>query len=320
MADLIDSTPDPEQLAAELRELHDRREREPLAADEEARYAELWAWWQSTGGAPAGLAEAPPDANGLPGVPEEWLAAFEGEEVAPEPLPQATEAAIDAGELVREWEAWQASQSPADPFELMPDEADAGASYDDLMSARAEALGSQDTGELGGAGELDAAAFVDLPPKAIAAQEDAVELEPDAPEEPEPTLASAPTPAPPRALESVRRVVIHLADGQVRRGEVLEVELSRDTFSFIGPAGSTESVARSEVRTVFFMRAPGAPAVACEGAPIRLTLRDGRELTGRSADHESGGDGFTVVPDGARSNAALVWVARTAVRSVTKNG
>jgi hypothetical protein len=127
------------------------------------------------------------------------------------------------------------------------------------------------------------------------------------------------SPAPARATvaaQGSRRVVIHLADGQVRRGMVIDAELSGDRFSYLTAAGETESVARGEVRTVFIMRAPGAPAPAGSGAPVHVTLRDGRELEGRSADHAAGGDAFTLVPDDARSNAALVWIARSAVRAV----
>lgn len=326
MADLNDSTPTAEQLAAELRELHDRREREPLSDADEARYGELWAWWQSAGGAAESLADAEADAAVLPDVPQEWLAAFEGEE-EPQAAPATSPELAVGGDLVNEWEAWQASQSRADPFELMPEDSGAGSSYEELMSARAEALGAAGVGELDAEGsdllvpELDAAAEIQ---SAGARDGEVAEVELDlsvAQEPSERPAESAPSVARSAAAESARRVVVHLADGQVRRGEVLDLELAHDTFSFIGAGGSTETVPRSQLRAVFFMRGPGAAAVPCaEGAAIRVTLRDGRELAGRSADHESGGDGFTVVPDAASSNTALVWVARAAVRSVSRAG
>lgn len=346
MAHLLDTTLNAEELATELRTLHERREREPLSADDEARYAELWAWWQSAAGGaspragggeqteaaeaelaglpelePVDLAELEPAAD----VPAEWLAAFAEEGQEPTPAaraiagPAATEGRAAAekptvaensadADLVREWEAWQAKQqSRGDPFDAVPDDS-GGTSYDDLMSARAEALGT----------EAEALAGPEEP----ALQDESAQLapEPPPPDDPAPQAAPEPPRDAPPSLQGARRVVIHLSDGQVRRGQVLDVELSRDAFSYIGAGGSIESVPRADVRTVFFMRAPGVPSCGAEGVPVRVTLRDGRELTGKSADHDRGGESFTVVPDDGRSNAALVWVARSSVRSVTSGG
>ncbi|HET7755511.1 MAG TPA: hypothetical protein VFK85_16520 [Anaeromyxobacteraceae bacterium] len=367
MAHLLDTTPNAEELATELRTLHERREREPLSADDEARYAELWAWWQSgAGGAsppagggeqtevaeaelaglpelePVGLAELEPAAD----VPAEWLAAFaeegqeptdaahaiagpaamEGRDAAEGPTVAEKSADVD---LVREWEAWQEKhRARGDPFDAVPDES-GGTSYDDVMSARAEALGTEaealagpeepalhdESASPGALGvEEVGSAFADV------AASDREGCEPPPPDHPAPQAAPEPPRDAPPSLQGARRVVIHLSDGQVRRGQVLDVELSRDAFSYIGAGGSIESVPRADVRTVFFMRAPGVPSCGAEGVPVRVTLRDGRELTGKSADHDCGGESFTVVPDDGRSNAALVWVARSAVRSVTSGG
>jgi hypothetical protein len=311
MADLTHPTPNDEQLATELRELRHRRDREPLSADEEARCSELEAWWQSAGGgALDGAGEAKPEANATSGVPQEWLEAFTGGPALNAEPQQAI--AADGADLVSEWEAWQAKQSAAVPFEFAPDDHGSGgpgASYDELMSARAEALGPEAAGvEIGLTPE-------DLAP-GDAADAEGVYLEPLSEPAPEAVPVPLPVSAPAPAAHGARRVVIHLADGQVLRGQVLDVEVSGETFSYIGASGSTESVPRSQVRTVFFMRALGGAASAGEGATIRVVLRDGRELAGRSADHADGRDGFTLVPDGARSTAALVWVARAAVRAV----
>jgi hypothetical protein len=316
MADLTYPTPNAEQLATELRELHHRREREPLSANDEARHADLLAWWQSAGGGELDGDGPEPEAHAAPAVPEEWLEAFT-DGPAPEASPRAAIAA-DGADLVTEWEAWQAKQSAAAPFEFAADDhaTGGGASYDELMSARAEALGGSEADgvELGFTPE-------DLAPEHAAGAE-GVELEPLLEPEPEqeaesePARAPPPVAAPARAAHGARRVVIHLADGQVLRGQVLDVEVAGDTFSYVGAGGAAESVPRGEVRTVFFMRAPGAAAPVGEGAAIRVVLRDGRELAGRSADHADGRDGFALVPDGARSTAALVWVARAAVRAI----
>jgi hypothetical protein len=297
MPQLTDPTPNAAQLTAELRALHERREREPLPPADEARYSELWAWWQASA-----------EFAAMPDVPEEWLAAFDGAAAAAAPSEPLSANDFEQ-DLVSEWEAWQAKQSPGDPFDLFSDEpggSDAAA-YEDVMNARAEALGSDAL-----AGEL--AEEPQLEPDA-AALSDARAGAPPAPE-----LAPAASPAAPAravALPGSRRVVIHLTDGQARRGQVADVELAGDTFDYIAAGGAIESVPRSDVRTAFFMRAPGTPAPPAEGTLLRVTLRDGRELAGRSTDHESGGDGFTLVPEETPSSAALVWVSRAAVRSVT---
>jgi hypothetical protein len=296
MAQLTDPTPNAAQLTAELRALHERREREPLPPADEARYSELWAWWQASA-----------EFAAVPNVPEEWLAAFDGAAAPAEPA-SANDCEQD---LVSEWEAWQAKQSPGDPFDFLPDEpgSSGAAAYEDVMSARAEALGSDaPAGEL--AEELGLGA---------AAVEDERAGSPPAAPEAAPEVAPAASPAAPAravALPGSRRVVIHLSDGQARRGQVADVELAGDAFDYIAAGGAIESVPRSDVRTAFFMRAPGAPAPRCDGTFLRVTLRDGRELAGWSTDHGSGGDGFTLIPEETSSSAALVWVSRSAVRSM----
>jgi hypothetical protein len=281
-------------------------------------------------------------------VPQEWLAAFGGERedelAAAAPFARTAEPAHPDDDLAREWEVWQAKQSSGDPFVLMPE--DSGPSYDEVMEAREAvlsfeadaALGGDDAGASGAAGgDLSGGAapfatpWAQPDPTAASAEPEAGVADPqpgspsgsparsddgaDAAETAPPvTLARGPT------VPGSRRVVIHLADGQVRRGTAIDAALSGDSFSYVTGAGATESVSRADVRTVFIMRPAGATADPGSGAPIHVTLRDGRELSGRSEDHAAGGDALTLVPDDPRSNAALVWIARSAVRSVTATG
>jgi hypothetical protein len=64
------------------------------------------------------------------------------------------------------------------------------------------------------------------------------------------------------------------------------------------------------------MLSPGAPPPAQEGAKVRVTFRDGRQVAGFSKDHDRAALGLFVVPADNRTNTARIFVYRHAVQSV----
>ena len=311
MAEPFLPTPFAEKLVAELRALHERRERAPLDDREEARYAELWAWWQERSGG-ADLAD-PEVAGGHAAaagadVPAEWHP-FADQPVGDTAL---DDAADDEDALVREWEAWQGRRPPEDPFSTVPGMEvgeDDAPTHEQIMAARAEALGVDATpDDLNDTGAEDGVADGAALPELDVEVEG--ELSSEAEEAPPPAPAGAAAPA-------AQRVVIHLNDGQVRRGQLSYPRLDVDVFGYVTQGGAEETVPRAEVRAIFFMRSPGDPPPQPIGSAVRVSFRDGRELAGFSEDHDRISDAFTLVPSDARTNASLVWIARSAVRQVT---
>lgn len=113
------------------------------------------------------------------------------------------------------------------------------------------------------------------------------------------------------------RVVVHTADGQVRRGTVSDVALDGEVVLLAPPAGGTrEPVPTEQIRAIFFMLPLGDKPAPPEGKKVRVTFRDGRQVAGFSPDYDPDRKGFFMIPADTRTHTARIWVYRTAVRQV----
>lgn len=158
------------------------------------------------------------------------------------------------------------------------------------------------------------------PPRALEhaslapAEEAAVESAPmTAPEE-----ERAEIPVPTSYVRGTHRVVIHTADGQVKRGTVSDLALDAGEVLLTCQTGSAaESVPVEHVKAIFFMLSAGESPPQPEGKKVRVTFRDGRQVAGYSVDYAPERIGFFMVPADARTHTARIWVYRTAVRQVS---
>jgi hypothetical protein len=146
------------------------------------------------------------------------------------------------------------------------------------------------------------------------ADEAADELAPmTAPEE-----ERAEIPVPTSYVRGTHRVVIHTADGQVKRGTVSDLALDAgEVLLTCQTGGAAESVPVEHVKAIFFMLSAGESPPQPEGKKVRVTFRDGRQVAGYSVDYAPERIGFFMVPADARTHTARIWVYRTAVRQVS---
>ena len=163
----------------------------------------------------------------------------------------------------------------------------------------------------------------------------AVEPPPPAPPAPVPPRAAAPPPAAVEPLEPAeaevlapteagrvipgsRRVVVHTLEGLVKRGVVQDVDLDANELPLItSPGAGPEVISTEHVKAVFFMLAPGEKPPAPEGAKVRVTFRDGRQVAGFSPDYQENTFGFFMIPADARTSTERIWVYRSAVKQVS---
>lgn len=112
------------------------------------------------------------------------------------------------------------------------------------------------------------------------------------------------------------RVILHTVEGQVKRGAIKDAKLGDAQLHLHLANGGTETLARERVKALFFMLAPGARAPATNGAKVRVTFKDGRQVAGFSADHKAPTSGFFVVPADNRTNTERIFIFRHAVQTV----
>ena len=125
-------------------------------------------------------------------------------------------------------------------------------------------------------------------------------------------------PVPTSHVAGTHRVVIHTADGQVKRGTVSDLALDGGAVLLACQAGGgAESVPVEHIKAIFFMLPVGEPPPQPEGKKVRVTFRDGRQVAGFSVDYAPESPGFFMVPADARTHTARIWVYRTAVRQVS---
>ncbi len=140
-----------------------------------------------------------------------------------------------------------------------------------------------------------------------------------APVKPAAAAAADPAPAPLSSyIAGPHRVVIHTADGQVKRGTVCDVALDGPDLLLQPQAGgAAESLPAERIKAIFFMLAAGEAPPAPTGKKVRVTFRDGRQVAGFSPDYLPERAGFFMIPVDTRTHTARIWVYRTSVRQVT---
>ena len=133
-----------------------------------------------------------------------------------------------------------------------------------------------------------------------------------------PAAASEPAPASSSYIAGPHRVVIHTADGQVKRGTVSDVALDGPELLLQPQAGgAAEKLPAERVKAIFFMLATGEAPPEPAGKKVRVTFRDGRQVAGFSPDYLPERAGFFMIPVDTRTHTARIWVYRTSVRQVT---
>ncbi|MBI2378058.1 MAG: hypothetical protein HYV07_28915 [Deltaproteobacteria bacterium] len=127
-----------------------------------------------------------------------------------------------------------------------------------------------------------------------------------------PTPAPVAKPPPPSAAASPRapQAVVHLIEGGHKRGDLIGIEPDAGIVKL-----STEDVALSQVLTVFVAPAPGVAPRTSVGQGLVVTLTNGREVSGRSADYAPGVQAMTLVPD-QRGKVDYIWVPAWSVKAI----
>jgi hypothetical protein len=123
-------------------------------------------------------------------------------------------------------------------------------------------------------------------------------------------------PSPSAFVLGERRVVVHLIDGQVKRGTVQDLDLTAGTVPLQSVPGVVDNIATDRLKAIFFMLAPGTQRPAQSGQKIRLTFQDGREVVGFSLDFKTGDPGFFLTPADERTNTERIFVPRWSVYSI----
>lgn len=117
-------------------------------------------------------------------------------------------------------------------------------------------------------------------------------------------------------VQGERRVVIHLLDGQVKRGVLRDVDLMASHIPLDSSTGTLDNIPLDRIKAIFFMVAPGSQKPVLQGQRIRLTFQDGREVIGFSTDYKTSDAGFFVTPADARTNTERIYVLRWSISSI----
>jgi hypothetical protein len=208
-----------------------------------------------------------------------------------------------------EWGAQESSWAVPPPAEPETDEQMQLADAHEFIAASAEVNG--------GGWNADAPA---APAPVPAAAEWGAAPTADAWSDPEAWAAPAAPEAPPLPQPAIiageHRVVVHTLEGSVKRGIVIDIDLSAPNVALWSgaPGSSAEEVPISRVKAVFFLLQPGEHAHVVNGRRVKITFVDGRQVEGILGDEM--GQGFFLLPIDARTNTARVYVLSHAVRSV----
>lgn len=118
-------------------------------------------------------------------------------------------------------------------------------------------------------------------------------------------------------MQGAHRVVLHTLEGQVKRGTLRDADLASSTLLLEPPDGRPEELPTQALKAIFFMVPPGGSPPIGHGRLLRVTLRDGRDLSGFSTDHDSDAPGFFLTPSDRRGNTARVFIFRNAVQALS---
>jgi hypothetical protein len=119
--------------------------------------------------------------------------------------------------------------------------------------------------------------------------------------------------APAVQISGEHRVILHTVEGQVKRGVLRDADLAAELISLELAPGSVEKLNRSRVKALFFMLAAGEKPKQGQGDKLRVTFKDGRQVSGFSSDYKGSNIGFFVVPADSRTNTARIFIFRSAV-------
>ncbi len=152
----------------------------------------------------------------------------------------------------------------------------------------------------------------DLAPTPVEA---ALELDFDVAEEPAPSPFGSANDA---HVAGEYQVVVHTVGGLMKRGVLKDADLDALAIGLSPqPGGALEIIRTEEVKAIFFVLGAGERPLAPEGKKVRITFRDGEQLSGFSSDYQEGGIGFFVVPEDTRMTTGRIWVYQGAVQQVT---
>ena len=126
---------------------------------------------------------------------------------------------------------------------------------------------------------------------------------------------SGPVPVPP-VIEGERRVIVHLAEGNVKRGVVRDLDLGGRAV-VLESGGFNETLTRDRLKAIFFMLAPGVAAPPIEGSKLRITFTDGRQVVGYTNTYDPRASGFFIIPADTRTNTERIYVYKSAIKTVT---
>lgn len=124
-------------------------------------------------------------------------------------------------------------------------------------------------------------------------------------------LEEAPSPEPAAPTErfqvtSPERAIVHLVDGQVRRGILQEGDLFLRLR--LESSAGLETYDPRDVQIVFFLREPDDPPPPQEGLLIQVFLPMGRSLTGFAPPAASAERGFFLTPRGTGGTTSRVFL------------
>src|SRR5712692_6760391 len=110
------------------------------------------------------------------------------------------------------------------------------------------------------------------------------------------------------------RVIIHLLDGQVKRGIVRDLDLTGSSVHLEEPE-IAEDIPFDQLKAVFFMGSSTGGHLP-EAQKIRVTLTDGRQLTGYSTDYKQSGTGFFLEPSDTRTHTFRIFLLHAGVEKI----
>jgi hypothetical protein len=103
-------------------------------------------------------------------------------------------------------------------------------------------------------------------------------------------------PDPNLLIAGKRKVTVHMATGEVKRGVIARLARQDGAFTLLPQgAGRPEGVAMAQVKAIFVSLGVGTLPPAPRGKPLTVTFRDGRQIQGASPDFGLGPT-FTLIP------------------------
>ena len=112
-------------------------------------------------------------------------------------------------------------------------------------------------------------------------------------------------------------MIIHTHEGQVKRGMTRDPDVWGNAIA-LEQSGQSEEVPTEQIKAIFFMKAAGGSGSPASGQKIRVTLADGRQVLGFSADFQSEAPGFFLVPADVRTNTSRIYLFRSAVEVIDR--